>query len=38
MSQEHDLSYYTKCMLGGLIACGATHSGITTLDLIKCRR
>ncbi|KIY68368.1 mitochondrial carrier protein [Cylindrobasidium torrendii FP15055 ss-10] len=32
----HDASYYGKCMLGGVIACGATHAGITPLDVTKC--
>ncbi|KIP07097.1 hypothetical protein PHLGIDRAFT_127874 [Phlebiopsis gigantea 11061_1 CR5-6] len=32
----HDTSYYAKCMLGGAIACGATHAGLTPLDVTKC--
>lgn len=32
----HDVSYYTKCMLGGALACGLTHAGITPLDVAKC--
>lgn len=32
----HDTSYYAKCMLGGAIACGFTHAGITPLDVAKC--
>ncbi|KAI0699631.1 mitochondrial carrier protein [Cerioporus squamosus] len=32
----HDASYYAKCMLGGAIACGFTHAGITPLDVTKC--
>ena len=32
----HDSSYYAKCMLGGLLACGLTHAGITPLDVAKC--
>lgn len=32
----HDSSYYAKCMLGGLLACGVTHAGITPLDVAKC--
>ncbi len=35
---EHDLSYYLKCMIGGGLACGITHAGITPVDLVKCRR
>jgi hypothetical protein len=32
----HDSSYYAKCMLGGALACGVTHAGITPLDVAKC--
>ncbi|KAK7445432.1 Cu/Pi carrier [Stygiomarasmius scandens] len=32
----HDSSYYAKCMLGGILACGITHAGITPLDVAKC--
>ncbi|KAF8636419.1 hypothetical protein AX17_003601 [Amanita inopinata Kibby_2008] len=32
----HDASYYSKCMLGGILACGVTHAGITPLDVAKC--
>ncbi|ETW79313.1 mitochondrial carrier protein [Heterobasidion irregulare TC 32-1] len=32
----HDASYYAKCMLGGVLACGITHAGITPLDVTKC--
>lgn len=38
MSDKHDLTYYRKCMAGGLLACGLTHTAIVTLDLIKCRK
>lgn len=30
--------YYMACTLGGIIACGPTHSAVTPLDLVKCRR
>jgi len=30
--------YYAACTLGGLLACGVTHTGVTPLDLVKCRR
>jgi solute carrier family 25 phosphate transporter 3 len=33
---RHDTSYYAKCMLGGVIACGLTHAAITPLDVAKC--
>lgn len=32
----HDLNYYSKCMLGGILACGLTHAAITPLDVTKC--
>lgn len=35
---KHDLSYYLKCMAGGVLACGLTHTGIVPLDLVKCRK
>lgn len=34
----HDLSYYSKCMMGGILACGLTHTAIVPLDVVKCRR
>ncbi|RPA81340.1 mitochondrial phosphate carrier protein [Ascobolus immersus RN42] len=30
--------YYGICTLGGILACGPTHTFVTPLDLIKCRR
>ncbi|KAL6240187.1 hypothetical protein BDW75DRAFT_236006 [Aspergillus navahoensis] len=30
--------YYAACSFGGLLACGLTHTAVTPLDLIKCRR
>ncbi|EEB05533.2 inorganic phosphate transporter [Schizosaccharomyces japonicus yFS275] len=30
--------YYGLCALGGILACGTTHTGITPLDLVKCRK
>ncbi|CUM52520.1 unnamed protein product [Debaryomyces tyrocola] len=30
--------YYAACTAGGIIACGPTHSAVTPLDLVKCRR
>jgi solute carrier family 25 phosphate transporter 3 len=35
---KHDASYYLKCMIGGIFACGLTHAAVTPLDLIKCRK
>lgn len=34
----HDLSYYMKCVVGGALACGLTHTAIVPLDVVKCRR
>lgn len=36
--ENHDASYYFKCMIGGILACGLTHTLITPLDVIKCRK
>jgi len=30
--------FYGACTLGGLLACGVTHTAVTPLDLVKCRR
>ncbi|KAL5360006.1 mitochondrial carrier domain-containing protein [Aspergillus floccosus] len=30
--------YYASCTVGGLLACGLTHTAVTPLDLVKCRR
>jgi len=32
----HDSSYYAKCLVGGILACGLTHAAITPLDVTKC--
>lgn len=34
----HDASYYFKCMIGGLLACGITHTAIVPLDVMKCKK
>ncbi|KAI4835555.1 mitochondrial phosphate carrier protein [Plasmodium brasilianum] len=36
-AHEHNLSYYAKCMFGGVLSCGLTHTVITPLDVTKCR-
>eukprot|EP00922_Rhytidocystis_sp_ex-Travisia-forbesii_P020361 GHVS01029963.1.p1 GENE.GHVS01029963.1~~GHVS01029963.1.p1 ORF type:complete len:327 (+),score=41.46 GHVS01029963.1:70-1050(+) len=33
----HDASYYSKCMLGGILSCGLTHVAVCPLDITKCR-
>jgi len=30
--------YFAACSIGGIIACGPTHTAMTPLDLVKCRR
>ncbi|KAK9249405.1 mitochondrial carrier domain-containing protein [Lipomyces tetrasporus] len=34
----YSTDYYLACTLGGILACGPTHSAVTPLDLVKCRR
>merc|ERR1712142_522177 len=29
--------YYFKCMIGGALSCGLTHTAVVPLDLVKCR-
>lgn len=36
--EVHDMSYFLKWMAGGVLAWGTTHTGITPLDLVKCRK
>lgn len=36
-NDEHDASYYAKCMFGGVLSCGLTHTMVTPLDVTKCR-
>jgi len=31
-------TYFAACTLGGIVACGPTHTAVTPLDLVKCRR
>ena len=38
MSDKRDFDYYLKCVIGGSLACGLTHTIITPLDLVKCKR
>ena len=32
----HDNLYYAKCVVGGILSCGITHTAITPLDVVKC--
>jgi len=34
----HDMSYYGKCMIGGILSCGLTHMIVCPLDIVKCRK
>ena len=36
-SDVHDMTYYQKCMLGGILSCGLTHTLVCPLDIVKCR-
>jgi solute carrier family 25 phosphate transporter 3 len=35
---SHDASYYMKCMFGGMLACGLTHTAMVPLDVMKCKK
>ena len=37
-SDVHDMSYYGKCMIGGIFSCGLTHMAVCPLDIVKCRK
>lgn len=30
--------FYGACTVGGILACGVTHTMVTPLDVVKCRR
>jgi len=36
-SDVHDMDYYKKCMVGGILSCGITHTLVCPLDIVKCR-
>jgi len=36
-SDVHDMDYYKKCMAGGILSCGITHTIVCPLDIVKCR-
>ena len=38
MAEVHDMNYYLKCMMGGVLACGLTHTAIVPLDVMKCKK
>jgi len=33
----HNTTYYLKCMLGGILSCGLTHTAVVPLDIVKCK-
>jgi len=37
MAEVHDMDYYKKCMMGGILSCGITHTMVCPLDIVKCR-
>jgi solute carrier family 25 phosphate transporter 3 len=37
-ADKHDFKYYLKCMIGGILACGTTHTSIVSLDVAKCKK
>jgi hypothetical protein len=34
----HTTLYYLKCVGGGILSCGLTHTAICPLDVVKCNR
>lgn len=36
--EPNSTKYFAACMLGGIVACGPTHTLVTPLDLVKTRR
>ncbi|PKX99011.1 putative mitochondrial phosphate transporter Pic2 [Aspergillus novofumigatus IBT 16806] len=36
--EPNSSKYFLSCTLGGIVACGPTHTAVTPLDLVKCRR
>lgn len=34
----HGFDYYFKCMIGGAMSCGLTHTLMTPIDIVKCRK
>ncbi|KIW73441.1 hypothetical protein PV04_01562 [Phialophora macrospora] len=36
--EPNSTKYFAACMLGGVVACGPTHTLVTPLDLVKTRR
>lgn len=36
-AMPHTNDYYLKCMLGGVLSCGLTHTAVCPLDVVKCK-
>jgi len=36
--EPNSSKYFAACMIGGIVACGPTHTAVTPLDLVKTRR
>jgi solute carrier family 25 phosphate transporter 3 len=34
---EHTNGYYARCMFGGILSCGLTHTAVVPLDVVKCK-
>eukprot|EP01010_Urceolus_cornutus_P000211 NODE_1030_length_1151_cov_1579.909256_g782_i0.p1 GENE.NODE_1030_length_1151_cov_1579.909256_g782_i0~~NODE_1030_length_1151_cov_1579.909256_g782_i0.p1 ORF type:complete len:347 (-),score=66.13 NODE_1030_length_1151_cov_1579.909256_g782_i0:110-1075(-) len=32
----HNVNYYAKCMVAGVLSCGLTHTAVCPLDVVKC--
>jgi solute carrier family 25 phosphate transporter 3 len=37
VKKPHDIVFYSKCSLGGILSCGLTHAATVFLDVHKCR-
>jgi len=35
--KPHNLDYYGKCLIGGILSCGLTHTAVVPLDVVKCK-
>lgn len=33
----HNTTYYAKCLVGGILSCGLTHTAVVPLDVVKCK-
>jgi solute carrier family 25 phosphate transporter 3 len=35
---KHGFSHYFKCMVGGALSCGITHTVLLPIDIVKCKK